>query len=138
LKVVADTNILVSALVFPGGPPESVYRHALTGDIALVSSPPLLAELGRVLTVRFAWEALRVESAVGQLIRLSELVDPRIRIEDIKTDPDDNRVLEAALASSADWIVSGDRHLTALGAWRGIPIVTPVRLLADTELHGCD
>ena len=52
MRVVADTNVLVSALIFPGGAPEAVYRLALEGGIELVTSRPLLAELGRVLTQR--------------------------------------------------------------------------------------
>ncbi|MGH3082249.1 MAG: putative toxin-antitoxin system toxin component, PIN family, partial [Gaiellaceae bacterium] len=50
MRIVADTNVLVSALIFPGGPPEAVYRLVLEERLGLVTSRPLLAELGRVLT----------------------------------------------------------------------------------------
>lgn len=125
MKVVGDTNVLVSALIFPGGPPEAFYRLALSGRIELVTSRPLLAELGRVLTEKFGWEPDRVEEAVGQLIHLAEIVDPREALAEIEADPADNRVLEAASAGNVDAIVSGDKHLLAVGAWRGIPIQPP-------------
>ncbi len=49
VRAVLDTNILMSAFVFPGGAPEAVYRDELEGRLELVTTPPLLAELGRVL-----------------------------------------------------------------------------------------
>ena len=125
MRVVADTNVLVSALIFPGGSPETVYRLALEGKIELVTSRPLLAELGRVLTDKFGWEAARAEEAVAQLIRVGAIVDPLETITEIDADPADNRVLEAAAEGRADAIDSGDRHLLALGSWRGIAIEPP-------------
>jgi putative PIN family toxin of toxin-antitoxin system len=128
VKVVADTNVLVSALIFPGGPPEAVYRLALEGKIEIVTSRPLLAELGRVLTEKFGWEPERAEEAVAQLVRLAEIVEPSETIADVDADPADNRVLEAAAAGGAAAIVCGDRHLLELKAWRGVPITTPAFL----------
>lgn len=125
MKVVADTNVLVSALIFPGGSPEAFYRLVLEGRIELVTSRPLLTELGRVLTEKFGWEPDRAEEAVGQVVRLAAIVDPREALSEIEADPADNRVLEAAAEGGADVIVSGDRHLLALGSWRGIQIQPP-------------
>ena len=130
MKVVADTNVLVSALIFPGGSPEAFYRLALEGRIDLVTSRPLLAELGRVLMEKFGWEAERAEEAIGQVVRLAEIVAPREALSEIEADPADNRVLEAAAEGGADAIVSGDRHLLALGSWRGIEIQSPAAFIA--------
>jgi putative PIN family toxin of toxin-antitoxin system len=130
LRVVLDTNVLVSALIFPGGSPELVYRLVLDERIELISSRTLLAELGRVLEGKFGWEAARVEQAVAQLTRVATLVEPVAVIADITADPADNRVLEAAAAGDAPAIVSGDRHLLSLGRWRVIPIQTPADFLA--------
>jgi uncharacterized protein len=129
VRIVADTNVLVSALIFPGGAPEAVYRLALEGRIELVSSRPLLAELGRVLTEKFGWEPDRAEEAVAELIRVAEIVQPQHPIAEIEADPADDRVLEAAAEGNADAIVSGDRHLLALRSWRGIAIETPATIL---------
>jgi uncharacterized protein len=133
VRVVADTNVLVSALIFPGGPPETFYRLALEGRIDLVTSRPLLTELGRVLTEKFGWQPEQAEQAVAQVIRLAELVDPDEAISEIRADPADNRVLEAATAGNAAAIVSGDQHLLALGAWRGISIQTPAGFVAEND-----
>ncbi len=130
MRVVADTNVLVSALIFPGGAPEAVYRLALEGRIELVTSRPLLAELGRVLAATFGWEPEWTEEAVAEVIRVAELVEPRQPVAEIEADPADDRVLEAAEEGNADAIVSGDRHLLALESWRGIRIESPASFLA--------
>jgi putative PIN family toxin of toxin-antitoxin system len=133
VRVVADTNVLVSALIFPGGLPEAFYRLALEGRIELVTSRALLAELGRVLTEKFGWEPDRAGEAVGQVIRLAEIVEPGEALSEIEADPADDRVLEAAAEGNADAIVSGDNHLLALGTWRGIPIQLPAAFVAEHD-----
>ena len=128
--MVADTNVLVSALLFPGGPPEAIYRLVLERRIDLITSRPLLVEPGRVLTEKFGWERARAEEAVEQVIQLAELVDPKVTRSEIAADPSDNRVLEAAAEGGATAIVSGDSHLLALESWQGIPIQSPATFLA--------
>lgn len=131
MRVVLDTNVLVSAFIFPGGAPEDVYRLALTGRLDLATSPTLLAEFGRVLGEKFGWEASRTEDAVAQVARIATLVEPTEHVDVIADDPDDDRVLEAASASAAEVIVSGDTHLIRLKSWRGIRIVPPATLVAE-------
>lgn len=134
MRVVADTNVLVSALVFPGGAPETFYRLVLAGRIELVSSAALLSELARVLTDKFGWEPYRAQRAVEQLVRLAEIVEPREPVTDIAADPADNRVLEAAAEGGAEAIVSGDGHLLELGSWRAIPTERPAEFLARGDI----
>lgn len=123
MRVVLDTNILISAFVFPGGAPEMVYRGALEGRYELVTSPSLLAELGRVLGDKFGWEASVAEAAVTQVARVVTVVRPRETLAVVADDPADDRVLEAAIEAGAEVIVSGDRHLLRLGKWGGVEIV---------------
>lgn len=129
MRVVLDTNILISAFVFPGGPPERVYRAALEGRVELVTSPPLLLEFGRVLSSKFGWEPSIGEQAVAHVVRVGTVVRPTEAIDEIVDDPDDDRVLEAALEGEAGVIVTGDRHLLRLRTWRGITIEKAVPFL---------
>jgi putative PIN family toxin of toxin-antitoxin system len=122
LRVVLDTNILISAFVFPGGAPEAVYREALEGRIELVTSPALLTELGRVLSEKFGWEPARARDVASQVARIAEVVRPKQAVRVIQEDPADDRVLEAAAAGAVHVIVSRDRHLLRLGVWQGIRI----------------
>lgn len=135
MRVVLDTNVLVSALVFPGGRPETVYQLALQHRYELVTSVPLLTELGRILTEKFGRDDRAAQEAVGQVARAAVVVEPHEEIDIIDADPADNRVLEAALAGHADVIVTGDRHLLDLEEWRGIPIQNPAAFLQSREFE---
>lgn len=133
MRVVLDTNILISALIFPGGAPEALYRLVLEERIELVTSRPLLAELGRILTDKFGWDPGRAEEAVAQVARIGAVVEPTERIRLIEEDPADDRVLEAASEGRAEVIVSGDRHLLRLGSWRQIRIRKASAFLAEFQ-----
>jgi putative PIN family toxin of toxin-antitoxin system len=130
MKAILDTNVLISAYVFPGGKPEAVYRLALEGRLEIGTSRTLLAEFGRVLGQKFGWNPDRVEAAVAQMTRIAAVVEPREVVQVVMADPTDDRVLEAARAFDADVIVSGDRHLLDLGAWSEIEILSPAELIA--------
>jgi len=136
VRAVLDTNILISAFVFPGGAPEAVYRAALEGRLEIVTSPPLLAELGRVLGDKFGWEGAMAEAAVAQVARIASVVRPRSTVSVVEQDPADDRILEAAAQGDADVIVSGDRHLLQLRRWRGIRIVRAATLLDEIGVAG--
>lgn len=131
MKAVLDTNVLISAYVFPGGPPEAVFRLAIEGRLDIATSRPLLAEFGRVLETKFGWIPARVSDAVAQVARIARVVEPTEPIAVVVADAADDRVLEAALAFEADVIVSGDRHLLDLEQWRGIRMLTPALFLAE-------
>ena len=135
MRVVLDTNVLVSAFVFIGGPPEDVLRLATLGRLQLITSTPLLAELGRLLGAKFGWESARTEAAISQLLGFAEVVEPGESVDDVKEDPSDNRVLEAALAGDAEVIVSGDHHLLDLQIWRGVRVQDPAAFLSRKEFE---
>lgn len=133
MRVVFDTNVLVSALNFPGGAPEAAYRLVLERRIDLVTSPTPLAELARVLADKFGWDGARVQDAISQVIRLATVLTPTRVVTEILEDPSDDRVLEAAEEGAVDAIVSGDRHLLKLGFWQDIRIIGPALLVEELE-----
>ena len=128
--VVADTNVLVSALLF-GGLPGEFLDLAFAGSFRLVTSRALLDELDEKLRIKFEVSVADAELIRSRLVEISELVSTSPCLSVIKDDPDDDRVLECAVAGRADTIISGDRHLKKLGAYDGIPILT-VRQFMDT------
>ena len=128
MRVVLDTNILISAFVFPGGTPETLFRAVLEGRIGLITSSALLAEFGRVVEAKFGWEPERAREAVALVARNATIVRPTDVLHVVDDDPDDDRVLEAAMAGEAEGIVSGDRHLLRIRSWEGISILKPAEL----------
>lgn len=123
MKVVFDTNILVSALVFPGGRGEAALQRILEEKDELVLSRPILDELLGVLERKFARDAEELAHAALFLSELGVTVKPRQRLRVVKDEPD-NRILECAIAGHAQAIVTGDRALLALGEYRGVRIVS--------------
>ncbi len=128
MRVVADTNVLVSAIVF-GGLPDRLVELAAEGHLQLVLSPPLIRELREVLRLKFGFSDAAAYQAETILRRAGIMVEPQRGVAIISEDPEDNRVLEAALAGDAEIIVSGDRHLLSLGKFGTIPIISPRELL---------
>lgn len=129
MRVVPDTNVLVSAIVF-GGPPGRLVELAAEGHLQLVLSPPLIHELREVLRRKFGFSDGAAYQAETLLRRAGIVVEPQREVAIISEDPEDNRVLEAALAGGAEVIVSGDHHLLDLERFGTIPIMSPRELLA--------
>lgn len=130
MRIVADTNVLVSAVVF-GGMPGKIIEMAAARELHLVISSALLAELRRVLRDKFEFSEDALYLTETLLRRAGVVVEPSgSPLTVVTDDPDDNRVLEAAVEGGADAIVSGDRHLLALQQFREIPIMSPRRFLS--------
>lgn len=127
-RVVLDTNVWISAILF-GGKPAQVVQLALRGQIHIAISPTLKSELGGVLTEKFLFPEDIVETVITEISAFGLLTHPTEKISAVKDDPADDRVLECAVAAKADAIVSGDRHLLNLGSFRGIPILSPQNFL---------
>lgn len=135
MRVVLDTNVLISAVLSRGSPPDSILRAWRTGSFELVISTPLLRELEKVLARprirrRLRWSTDERTIFVAALSEGAVVVTPEEELRVIQADVADNRVLEAAVRAEADYIVSGDRHLLELRSHEGIRIVTPARFLA--------
>lgn len=122
-RVVVDTNVYVSALHF-GGLPAEVLEFAQFGLVDLFVSRPILDELRRVLVQKLHWQPTLARGAVANVLDFAYLVEPLTKLVIVTADDADNRILECAVEAQADVIVSGDRHLIALGTFQGIEIVT--------------
>ncbi|MBX3672042.1 MAG: putative toxin-antitoxin system toxin component, PIN family [Burkholderiales bacterium] len=123
MRVVFDTNVLVAALVFPGGQGDAALRRVVEGRDQLVLSRAILGELLEVLGRKFARDAEELAHVAVFVSDLATVVAPKRRLRVVKDDPD-NRILECALAGKAQAIVTGDKGLLALKSFEGIPLMT--------------
>lgn len=123
MRVLLDTNVLVSAVLF-GGLPRRLLQRALRGEFEVVTSPRLMAEFEEILTARFGLPAEIAEAARSEYEQVALLVRPR-RVPRVVRDPDDNEVLAAAMSGDAGLIVTGDRDLLVLREHDGRRILTP-------------
>ena len=132
--VVLDTNVIISALLSPSGPPAEIIDHWEADDFDVVTSPPLLSELKRALQYPRVKKYLKrspdeVATFTTRFRRMAILVEPQFTLEAIEEDPADNRLLECAIAGGASYIVSGDDHLLGLKAYEGMIILSPAGFL---------
>jgi putative PIN family toxin of toxin-antitoxin system len=123
MRATLDTNVLVSALEF-GGIPGQLLDLNTDEAFTLCTSPAIIAELTRVLAERFEWAEDDIHANLTPIVSRAHVVEPTAEAT-ASPDPDDNRILECAVESRSDVIVTGDDHLLRLGTFEGIPIVTP-------------
>lgn len=129
-RVVLDTNVFVSALVF-GGKPRIIVGMAEAGDLELAVSRSIRVELESVLQQKFGWPEDYVAWACQPIWNFSRNVVPRLSVT-VCSDPDDDRILECALEADAQVIVTGDTDLLRLSPFEGIAILTPAAFLRQS------
>jgi uncharacterized protein len=130
MRVVLDTNIIVSGLNFTGKERE-VLDLAQLGRYEIFLSFFILDEVERVLRRKFIWNEDHINEVVRMLARWAVIVKPETRVSIVKRVDADNRILECAIEAKAKYIVSGDRRdLLPLKEFQGIAIINSTRFLS--------
>lgn len=133
MRIVTDTNVLISSLGWRG-PEHKLLEMVFDGRIELCLSPEILEEFALVCRRnKLGFDEDDIDEFLTALIDISEIVLPEISIQAVKHDPKDNMVIECALQSGSDAIVSGDRHLLEIGTFENIRICNASALLSDLE-----
>ena len=128
LRVTADTKSSFRAEL--AGIPRQILNLAESGAIHLTVSDDILDEVARVLRrEKFGWPELEIDRALTQISRFTERVESKQRIDAIAEDPTDNRILECAIVSRSEYLVTGDNHLLKLGQFGSTRIVKPADFL---------
>lgn len=138
LKIVVDTNVLVSALLKKGGSPDQLLRRWLQEDFLIVTCPAALVEIAAVLArpkIRQRYNLLEAEiDEFLQRFRSQTLIVSGTTLTGIvRADPRDDMFISTAVEGEARYLVSGDRHLLDLQRYQRILILTPTRFLARLE-----
>lgn len=128
-RIVIDTNVWISALVF-GGAPRAVFEHALRQGVTIVVSEAILTEVRRTLHDKFPdflddFEALLV--ALSSIVSVVPLGEITIRVS---RDPDDNAIIETAVIGNASVTISGDKDLLSLQDYEGVTFIMPSKYVA--------
>jgi len=139
LRVVLDTNVIISGTIMDYGAPSQILKSWQKGDFVVVVSQPILQEVDRV----FHYPRIKskrhlterdIETVLCTLQTYGLSTPAEMEIKVISEDPEDNKFIVAAVEGDADYIVSGDWHLRNLKSYRGIRIVSPsefVRILSE-------
>jgi uncharacterized protein len=132
VRVVLDTNAVISALLFSGVSSKlgSLWQNGL---ITPLLSREILDEYLRVLSYpKFELSEKEIKELIQEeILPYAEVVKPKRRLRVIQRDPSDNKFLECAVAGKASVIISGDKALLSLGRYRRVLIQSPAQFLAD-------
>ncbi len=128
-RVIADTNILVSA-TFWKGDPFKIVNLIEKNKLHHSMSKETIAEYSRIINSdeiieKIEKKDLITSKVVKKVISISDIVEPKRKIQVVKDDPDDDKFLEVAVEGRADFIISKDKHLLNLKEFEGIKIVSP-------------
>ena len=143
MRVVLDTNILISAILIRGGNEDRILRAFQRREFELVLSPPVIEEIGRALfypRVRKAqwFTADEIALLLEFLVEESVMVPGKLTVK-VCRDPDDNKFLAAAVEAGATHVVTGDKDLLVVGTYRGVEVSTSatfLRVLRDLRKPG--
>ncbi len=140
MRLVLDTNVVFSALLWRGKPYQLLDAISQHPDRSLFSSPALLDELADVLARpmaarRLALIGTNANTVLALYRKVVEVVEPTL-VPRVVRDADDDQVIAAALAAQADFIVSGDDDLLSIGRYQGIDIINAAQALL--RLQGQD
>lgn len=123
LRVVFDSNVYISALLFKGYP-RQILQLAINKQVILISSDHIVNETTAKLKDKFLWPDRRIQDFIEQIKDLAMICEPKSRLSVI-ADESDNRILECAVEGEANLIISGDNHLLKLKSYDNIPIHPP-------------
>lgn len=129
MRAVLDTNIIIRALIKPSGAVGPILQRLRDGHFTAVYSEPLLEELLAKLALPRIRQKYRLTDAdiadlLGLLALRGELVKPERSVK-VCRDPNDDMVIEAALAGGAEWVVSGDQDLLSMKKFENVRFVSP-------------
>lgn len=134
MKIVPDSNVIISAFLWQKNVKE-IFDLARNHEIKISVNREILSELQEVLRYPKFYSRLELigktpEAVISELLEVTEIYPSKNSSEIIiEEDPTDDKFLFCALASKADFIVSGDKHLLKLKSFHGIPIVTARQFL---------
>ena len=137
IRIVIDTNILVSAILTAEGNPAKILKLVLQGKLNLIISPAILEEIRQVLRYPKLVKLMKknmitleeVYTFLDKMSKIAVITPGKLDIKAIPDDPSDDMVLSCAVEGEADFIISGDHHLTDLRIFQGIKIVDPAAFL---------
>ena len=126
MRAVIDTNVFVSGIFWEENFCSQIIEKWKNKKFELVSSMKIIDELVNTLkNFKIQMPDSMIEDWRNLIIENSTIVEPTIKLDVVKDDPDDNKFLEAGVTGNVNLIISQDKHLLKLGKYEGINIVSP-------------
>jgi putative PIN family toxin of toxin-antitoxin system len=129
MKIVADTNFLISATQWDYSVSHKLLIKLIQDNDIIFSTKEILEEFSDVLERDFLYNKEEIKNILEKVLQFLTLVNPTQKIDVIKEDIEDNKIIECAVESKANYILSYDKHLLNLKEYEGIKIIKPEEIL---------
>ena len=123
-----DTNIYISAAII-GRVCEEILKICRFSSLELFTSKDIIIEIETKLKDKFFWNDQQISSFIENILEFCNVIEVSEKITYLKDDPDDDKILECAVSSKCNYIISGDKHLIRLKSFRNIKILNPAEFL---------
>lgn len=129
-KVVLDTNVYLSGIIF-GGNSRHILDLIVEKKLIAISSPQILLEISQKLKVKFRRSDEQILSIIKTIGNAAKIVKPKLKLNIVNEDKSDNKIIEAAIAGKTQFIITGDKHLLKIKRYQKIKIVSPAQFLSE-------
>jgi len=129
MKIVFDTNVLISATLWDNSVAQKFLFKCIQENTQIFSSQEIIEEYKEILARDFGYNKQEIGGILERVLRFVTLVIPSKKINAVKEDADDNKIIECAIEADAEYIISYDNHILRLKEYQGIKIVRPEEAL---------
>ncbi len=120
-----DTNVLLSATLWDGSVAQKLLFDLIRQDVRIYSTPEIISEYQTILKRDFDFTDDGINEIMEKIMEFVTLVNPTVKVDVVKDDPKDNMIIECALASNSNYIITYDKHLLNFKEYQGIRIIKP-------------
>ena len=128
-KIVFDTNVLISATLWDNSAAQKFLFKCIKENVQIFSSQEIIEEYKKILRRDFNYKEQEIDKIFERVLQFLTLVTPNKKINVVKEDADDNKIIECAVESCVDHIISYDKHLLKLKEYQKIKIIKPEEAL---------
>ena len=125
MRVTVDTNFLISATQWNYSVAHKLLLNFIQSNIEIFTTSEILDEFSEVLQRDFKYNTEETNNIIKKVLLFATFINPKNKIDIVKDDPDDNKVIECAVESLSTYIITYDKHLLKLGEYQNIKIIRP-------------
>jgi uncharacterized protein len=129
MKIAIDTNFLVSATQWDYSVSNKLLQNLIRNNAEIFASKEILDEFAEVLKRDFQYSKEEVSDIFNKVLQFLTIITPIKKVDIVKEDADNNKIIECALEGNVEYILSYDNHLLKLKEFQGIKIITPEKFL---------
>ena len=131
MNVVLDTNTILSATLWNNSEAQKLLFHLININAHLYISMPIIIEYQKVMQRDFKFTEQEIIEATTKILKIFQMITPKEKVDIIKDDETDNKIVECAIAANAQYIITYDQHLLRLKRFRDIHIILPKEFLKN-------